>query len=181
MKRFLAFALMLFLPALAQAGITVVRATDVSPNSYVKVYKATFSTSATLATRDSIVIVAPDGGLFDLSTMQDSLISIYVFHKTGTDSSHIKVEMAATYLPSARITTAYAGYEWKTMATKSDSDAASYYHDFVTNKNTAGMTQFVPFKVRFSVIEYLGLNEYITASQPATVWISWRKKTPVSR
>lgn len=181
MKRFAFLALMLLYPVMTQAGLTVVRATDVSPNSYIKVYKATFSTSQTLTTLDSIVIVGPDGQLFDLSSMADTLISIRLFAKTGADSSHIKIEMSATYLPTARITTAYAGYEWRVMATKSDSDAATYYHDFVTNKNTAGMTQFVPFKVRFSVVEILLLNEYITAALPATVWISWRKRTPFAR
>jgi hypothetical protein len=113
--------------------------------------------------------------------MTDSLVSIYAFIKTGSDSSHIKVEMANTYLSSARTATAYAGYEWKTMATKSDSDAASYYHDFVVNKNTAGMTQFVPYLVRFSIAEILILNEYVKATLPATVWISWRTIKPTTR
>lgn len=182
MKRLFFLLLLLCFSANAFAGITVIKATKVNTGSaYVEVYKATFSTSQTLATRDSIVIVGPNGALFDLSSMADSLVSIYLYHKTGTDSSHIKVEMAGTYLPTARTTTAYAGSEWKTMSTKSDSDAASYYHDFVVNKNTNGNTNFVPYLVRFSVVELISLNEYITASQPATMYISWRKRAPTAR
>lgn len=182
MKRFLFLALTLLYAVSAFSGITVVKATKVSTaSSYIEVFKANFSTSQTLTTADTVVIVGPDGQLFDLSAMADSLVSIRIHHKTGTDSSHIKVEMSASWLPTARITSAYAGYEWKVMATKSDSDATNYYHDFVTTKNTGGNTQFVPYKVRFSVVEYLLLNEYITASNPATVWISYRKLRPTAR
>lgn len=182
MKRVFLFTLLLAFTANAFAGLTVRKAEKVATgSSYLELYKVTFSTSQTLTTADSIIIVGPDGRPFDLSSMADSLVSIRIHHKTGTDSSHIKVEMAATWLPTARTTTAYAGYEWKIMSTKSDSDATNYYHDYVTTKNTAGNTQFVPYLVRFSVIEYLLLNEYITATNPATVWISWRKRAPVSR
>lgn len=182
MKRVFLFLLSLALAANAFAGITVVKATKVNTgSSYIELYKATYFTSQTLTTKDTIVVVGPTGSLFDLSSMADSLISIRAFIKTGQDSSHIKIEMAATWLPTARTATAYAGYEWLTTYTKSDSDAASYYHDIVLNKNTAGNTQFVPYLARFSVAEILLLNEYVTAANPATIWISWRKQKPVAR
>lgn len=182
MKRVLFFVLLLTLAANAFAGITVVKMTKVdNKSSYLNTYKATFYTSQTITTLDTLVFVDPLGNLFDLSGMADSLISVYTFLKTGSDSSHIKIEMAATYLPTARITTAYAGVEWKVMATKSDSDATNYYHDFVTTKNAGGNTQFAPYLVRFSIAEYNQLNEYIKPTLPATIYISWRKRSPVSR
>jgi len=182
---FLVLAALLLVVSQSYATITVVKATNYS-NSYMAIYRGTFSTSATLTALDTIVIVNENGQPFDLTGMADSLVTIQLMLKPGAtvDSAHVQVTMHTTDATSPRVSTLFAGYEWRVVNAAADSDGANFHNAFITNKTTGsvaagantGNVTSLPSKVKFGIAEYNMLNEYITTSNPAQVTIKWRKK-----
>lgn len=187
----LALTATLLLASQSFAAITVVKATKAShANSYMEIYRATFTTSKALTTLDTIVVVNENGLPFDLTAMADSLVTVQIALKPGVavDSAHIQVTMATTDVTSPRTATLFSGYEWHTVNAAADSDNANHHNAFVTSRTggsvavgaNTGNVMSLPSKVKFGIAEFNLLNEYIKSGNPAQITIKWRKISPAS-